>query len=234
MVETSLRGRPSFSTFLQSETSAGGDGLTYYDYQRFLRSQKVALLQERRANSHVPGYKKIALSKSRKVFQTKNSTPIHIISGNYAEGQPNDEYSKSEPISSTKEFVHQSTSKGSARSPAHMPSPCIQMNVVWNFDDRKYGESDRLPKITAHHRPIKSATARDRYLARPNFESEQHPPRPKTVAGDRSTGVQTNELALRGNTYYILSMHVTVVKCWSTTECMWTLVFEQHHYPLSL
>ena len=203
MVETSLRGRPSFSTFLQSETSAGRDGLTYYDYQRFLRSQKVALLQERRANTHIPGYKKIAPPKSRKVFQTENKTPIHIISGNYAEDQPNDidEYSKSEPISSTKEFVHQRTSKGSARSPAHMPT---QMNVVWKLDDQKYSETDKLPKIVAHHRPIKSATARDRYLAQPNFESGQHPPRPKTVAGDRSTSVQAKELTtgIKGNTYY--------------------------------
>ena len=199
MVETSLRGRPSFSTFLQSETSAGGDSLTYYDYQRFLRSQKVALLQERRTNTHIPGYKKIALPKSRKVFQTKNKPPIHIISGNYAEDQPNDEYSKSEPISSTKEFTHQSTSKGSAQSPAHMPT---QMNAVWKLDDQKYSETDRLPKIAAHHRPIKSATARDRYLAQPNFESGQHPPRPITVAGDRSTSVQTKELTIKGNTYF--------------------------------
>ena len=198
MVETSLRGRPSFSTFLQSETSTGGDGLTYYDYQRFLRSQKVALLQERRASTHIPGYKKTALSKSRKVFQTKNRTPTHIISG---EGQPNDEHSinKSEPNSSTKELVHQSTRNGSALSPAHKPSTSTQMNVVWKFDDQKGSESDRLPRIAACHRPIKSATARDRYLARPKFETEQ-PPRPKTVAGDRNVGVHTYELALKGIT----------------------------------
>ena len=189
MVETSLRGRPSFSTLLQSETSTGGDGLTYYDYQRYLRSQKVALLQERRANTHVPGYKKIELSKSRKVFQIKNRTPTHITSGIYAEGQPNNEYSNLESISSTK---YQSTdhSKGSALSPAHMPSSSSQMNVVWKFDDQKCSETERLPKIAAHHRSIKSATARDRYLARPDLESE-HPPRPKTVAGDRGTGIQT-------------------------------------------
>lgn len=189
MVETSLRGRPSFSTFLQSETSAGGDGLTYYDYQRFLRSQKVALLQERRANTHVPGYKKIDLSKSRKVFQLKNRTPTHITTGVYAEGQPNNESSNLESTSDTK---HQSTdhSKGSTLSRANMPSSSSQMSVFWKLDDQKYSGTERFPKIAAHHRSIKSATARDRYLAQPNFESEHYPPRPKTVAGDRGTGVQ--------------------------------------------
>jgi hypothetical protein len=192
MVETSLRGRPSLGTFLQSEASAGGDNLTYYDYQRFLRSQKVALLQERRANTHIPGYKKVVLSKSRKVFQTKNRTSTHIING---EGQLNNEYSKSEPISSTKELVHQSTSVGSALSPAHIPSPS---NIVWKSDHQKCSETDRLPRIAACHRPIKSATARDHYLSHP--VSEYHPPRPKTVDGDRSTDVQTYELAIKGNT----------------------------------
>ena len=58
MVETSLHLRPSFSTFLQSDTNAGEDPLSYYNYQRLLRSQKVALLQEKRARAYVPGYKR--------------------------------------------------------------------------------------------------------------------------------------------------------------------------------
>ena len=214
MVESSLRGRPSFSTFLQSETSAGGDGLTYYDYQRHLRSQKVALLQERRAITHIPGYKKVVLSKSRKVFQTKNRTPTHIynISG---EDQPSDEYSKPEPASSTKELVHQSTSTGSALSLVRMPA---QKNVVWKFDDQKGSETDRLPRIAAHHRPIKSATAR----ACPNFESELQPSRPITVVGDHSTGVQTYDLVVKGDNY-IISMHImTLVKLKIIEYCVGT------------
>lgn len=189
MVETSLRGRPSFGTYLQSEASTGVDSLTYYDYQRCLRSQKVALLQERRTNTHIPGCKKIMLSKSRTVFQTKNRTPTHAING---EVQPNNEHSKSKPISSTEELI---TSKGSALSPTHMPSPSTKMNVIWKSDDQKYSETDRLPRIAAYHRPIKSATARDHYVA--HSESGKHLPRPKTVAGDRST-----EVAVKGNTIF--------------------------------
>lgn len=189
MVETSLPGRPSFGTYLQSEASTGVDSLTYYDYQRCLRSQKVALLQERRTNTHIPGCKKIMLSKSRTVFQTKNRTPTHTING---EVQPNNEHSKSKPISSTEELI---TSKGSALSPTHMPSPSTKMNVIWKSDDQKYSKTDRLPRIAACHRPIKSATARDHYVAHP--ESGKHLPRPKTVAGDRST-----EVAGKGNTIF--------------------------------
>ena len=194
MVEASLRERPSFGTYLQSEASTEGDSLTYYDYQRYLRSQKVALLQERRANTHIPGYKKIVLSKSRTVFQTKNRAPTHTING---EVQPNNEHSKSNPISSTEELI---TCKGSALSPTHMPSPSTKMNVIWKSDDPKYSEIDRLPRIAARYRPIKSATARDHYVAHP--ESEQHLLRPKTVAGDRSTDAQTYEVTVKGNTFF--------------------------------
>ena len=200
MVETSLRGRPSFSTFLQSETSAGGDGLTYYDYQRFLRSQKVALLQERRAQSYIPGCKKTVMPTSRKVFQLKNRSHTHTTNSTYAEIQPDGEHLKPEPISNTKE--HQAAldhSKGSSLSPVHVSLASGQLNAAWKSDDQKHSATERLPKIAVHrHRQIKSATARGHQLAGPNFELEKHPPRPKTVAGDRNTNVQTNELAIKG------------------------------------
>ena len=56
MVETSLFPRPYFTSFLQSDDSV--DPLSYHEYQRLQRLQKVARLQERRANSYEPGYKK--------------------------------------------------------------------------------------------------------------------------------------------------------------------------------
>ena len=57
MVETSLRPRPEFSTFLQSDANREGDGLSYYDYKRVLRYNKVAILQQRKAKLNIPGYK---------------------------------------------------------------------------------------------------------------------------------------------------------------------------------
>lgn len=57
MVETAVRPRPQFSTFLLSDANAGGDGLSFHDYKRILRSRRVHLLQEKQASSRVPGYK---------------------------------------------------------------------------------------------------------------------------------------------------------------------------------
>ena len=57
MVETAVRPRPHFSTFLLSDANAGGDGLSYYQYKKLLRSQKVVLLQQKQATAHIPGYK---------------------------------------------------------------------------------------------------------------------------------------------------------------------------------
>lgn len=79
MVETDLHPRPSFYTFLRSDTCRGGDGLTYHDYQRAVRSNKVAILQQRRAMSYEPGLKKpgilkagVGASATRKIFQLKS------------------------------------------------------------------------------------------------------------------------------------------------------------------
>lgn len=57
MVDTAVRLRPGFSTFLHSDTNTGGDGLSFYDYKRLLRANKVRQLQEKRAKSYAPGYK---------------------------------------------------------------------------------------------------------------------------------------------------------------------------------
>ena len=198
MVETSLRGRPSFSTFLQSDASVGGDGLTYYDYQRFLRSQKVALLQERRAQTYTPGYKKVSLPPSRKVFQLKNRSPVHIATENAAlsaktcDVKPAAEQAKTGYASSAKErqpaYAHSTVSKGQSESSVRVPS--IDASVTWKFDDSKRNRTERLPRISAHHRAIKSATARDRHVTWSGSEMLHHPPRPNTVAGVRDTEIQ--------------------------------------------
>ena len=69
MVDTTLRPRPKFGTFLHSDTNAGGDGLSFYDYKRLLRAKKVALLQERRANLHQPGYKRPKPDETGQVYK---------------------------------------------------------------------------------------------------------------------------------------------------------------------
>ena len=57
MVDTAVRPRPDFRTFLQSDTNTKGDALSVYEYKRQLRAKKVTLLQEKQAQRRVPGYK---------------------------------------------------------------------------------------------------------------------------------------------------------------------------------
>ncbi len=78
MAETILHPRPSFYTFLQADNPKGDDALTYYDYQRALRTKKVEILQQKRSTSYEPGYMKPWMSitnSSRKVFQLKSRFP---------------------------------------------------------------------------------------------------------------------------------------------------------------
>ena len=50
MADTAVRPRPTFSTFLQSDASGGGDALTYYRRKQWLRKNKTALLQAKAGN----------------------------------------------------------------------------------------------------------------------------------------------------------------------------------------
>ena len=86
MVETAVRPRPHFSTFLLSDANAGGDGLSYYQYKKLLRSQKVVLLQQKQATSHVPGYKPAQKRITTRLPDCKpdiscHHTTSHITSG---------------------------------------------------------------------------------------------------------------------------------------------------------
>lgn len=78
MVETALHPRPSFYSFLQADSFKSGDALTYYDYQRAIRAKKVEILQQKKASSYEPGYKKpgVPHPASRRVFQLKSKYPI--------------------------------------------------------------------------------------------------------------------------------------------------------------
>ena len=70
MVDTAVRPRPEFSTFLFSDQNAGGDGLSFYNFKKMIRSQKVALLQQKRSVAKVPGCKlEPAMQEYKKVLQ---------------------------------------------------------------------------------------------------------------------------------------------------------------------
>lgn len=80
MVETAVRPRPHFSTFLLSDANAGGDGLSYYQYKKLLRSQKVVLLQQKQATAHVPGYKPAQKRITTRLSSYKPDISHHISS----------------------------------------------------------------------------------------------------------------------------------------------------------
>ena len=196
MVETSLRPRPAFTSFLRSDTSSGGDALSYYQYQRLLRSQKVALLQEKQRKSYIPGYKKplqqdpklVVPVASRQIFPYK-SHPVTTDEGgakkvvlvppekeNLFKGRvnikENIQLTSALPVAS-----HQVTLSDVATeqvSKDHQPQMCAQ--------------TERIPRIfTWTERRVKSATARDRHQSWPTTVQAQ---RPKTVSGTRDAQVQ--------------------------------------------
>ena len=201
MVETSLRPRPTFTTFLHSDTNSGGDALSYYHHQRLLRSQKVALLQEKQRKSHIPGYKKplqqdpklVAPVASRQIFPnksqrypvttaedgTKKVVVVPPEKGNLSKGSVN----KKENVQLT--------------SPLHVTSNKVTLSDVaaeqvsqdpGGHQPQMGAQTERIPRIfTWTERRVKSATARDRHQSWPTTVQAQ---RPKTVSGTRDAQVQ--------------------------------------------
>ena len=209
MVESSLRGRASFKSILQSETRSGEDRLTYYDYQRFLRYKKVARLQERRAdNLHVfPCHKRTVFATPGNTSQLKSKCPVLTKHIGCADTVGD---CGAEPTSSTKDCqtgITFTDSIGSSVSPVHVASASAQLSVAQKPHEIKHSDSEQLPSISAHHRRqlIKSARVRDHHrLSASQHESEKYRPRPKSVAGDRSITAQTTELATIGTFISIL------------------------------
>ena len=200
MVDASLRPRPGFSTFLQSDNSVN-DGLTYYEYQRLVRSKKVALLQEKRERSHEPGYKKIGTvsdvgSVSRKILQLKSRYPPKFeVSGNdlvqVDAGIP--------VITITKPSATVPQEVTTQLSPIlTMPSVVGITNVASDRDKTERGvkinesQTERLPRISNKIRVIRSASARGRPLSCPSSTLTcQQKDRPKTVSGTRDYAFHT-------------------------------------------
>ncbi len=58
MAESSLHPRPEFASFLQSDANGFQDSITHYEKQRALRFQKATILQQKRENAYIPGYRR--------------------------------------------------------------------------------------------------------------------------------------------------------------------------------
>lgn len=192
MVDTALRPRPGFGSFLQSDA---GDALSYYQYQRLLRSQKVALLQEKAAKAYVPGCKKPApLSThtspvSRKIFQLPSRSPVHT------------QTDSGQTASFPAQDVHRKVTEGEQRphieerlQPLHGTAERhVGMSTLEaSGKEHVHAQVERVPRFFTRERLIKSATTRDRTQTWPTKVPAQ-PQRPKTVGGIRN--VQTITIA---------------------------------------
>lgn len=183
MVETALFPRPHFSSYFHSDDRT--DSLSYYEYQRLQRLQKVARLQERRAKSYEPGYKKpldpapaphVHVA-SRQIFvkpgprepQTVAIPPLKKVSIAVNSSSPPVAVGKKEKISVPPII------------PKRDEGPKVQT------------QSGRLSRAVERERLVKSATVR----AAQSSSAKPHPqllPRPKTVVGARDVGTITSSL----------------------------------------
>lgn len=81
MVETVLHPIPCFQDFLRTDSRKEGDALSYYDYHRAMRAKKVEILQQKKAVTYEPGYRKPgavhpAIASRKVLFQLKKKVPV--------------------------------------------------------------------------------------------------------------------------------------------------------------
>lgn len=195
MVETSLRPRPTFSSFLHSDADTRGDALSYYQYQRLLRSQKVALLQEKQRKSYVPGYKKplqqalpVVPFESRQIFQKKSqATVAPEQKGSYSKGGRDGNLASPSHIIPTQVTATPVTAEGEKTVPQLSGDRQLQVHA----------QTERLPQIsTQRERRVKSATVHHRHQSCPATIPATKLQRPKTVSGIRDAQLQTALVAV--------------------------------------
>ena len=197
MVDAALRPRPTFSTFLQSDTNAGGDGLTYYDYQRLLRSQKVAVLQDRQAKSHVPGYKKVVAPTTRRIFQLRptRSPAAPCTVGTSSQDVKQVAFPKEHTFTDSNTTAHEVDT--TVMSQKQTTDSIV--NTQTNRKDRMHAQTERLSSISKPQRLVKSATARTQHRSwsgagLPGVELQ----RPRTACSSKETEVQVSQLQVQG------------------------------------
>lgn len=176
MVDAALRPRPSFGTFLQSDNSMK-DGLSYYEYQRLLRTNKVSLLQEKKERFFEPGYKKQTTSSSagplsRKVFQLKNKGHVDFKTG----------------------FTQPKQICESLKNPLNIDNISDHKSSVPHAqrENRVSVNNQSCSQIKARARMVKSATARDHQMSSHHVTSYLHK-RPSTVGGVRDATSYKNQ-----------------------------------------
>lgn len=213
MVETSLHPRPCFYTLLRSDNPGGGDSLTYYDYQRALRSKKVELLQQKRSKSYEPGYGKPGVMHpgTRKIFQLKNKCPSPSggaplllkteSKGTSIENIPalesaNEKINRSAPWDKENRLDPPEAVELAQSLSVFRPSSATASRA--NMTEAAAPpptqvQTERLPEITKKPRLVKSATFRESQLSSQSsvLTPPPLPQRPKTVASLRDSAVQT-------------------------------------------
>lgn len=219
MADASLHPRPVFGTFLQSDNSLN-DGLTYYDYQKLVRSKKVVLLQEKRSRTYEPGYKKVGTfldavaPVSRKVFQFKSKSPSQKIevsddnqslqtnpSAQHVSCNLEDMPSSQTPLEGANK-LHLSPMNVTAGTPSVKKVPPENVNVEKSVKI-SLSVTARLPQISNKLRAIKSATFRDRSWSHPNSKSFlEQKERPKTASCTSDYGVYANKQEGKFSCYY--------------------------------
>ena len=189
MVETALFPRPHFGSYFHSDDRT--DSLSYYEYQRLQRLQKVARLQERRAKSYEPGYKK--------PLDSIHASRAHVASRQiFAKPGPKEPRTVAIPPLKKVSIAADSPSPPVAvvkREEISVPPIIVKKDggVGRQEGPKAQAPSGRLLRAVERERLVKSATARD---AR-SSSAKPHPqllPRPKTVVGARDVGTITSSL----------------------------------------
>lgn len=200
MAETSLHPRPDFSTLLQSDANGRRDGLSYYDYQRALRYKRVAILQQKKANSYIPGYKKrpaTGPTLSRQVFQNANAAPTPIpMSKSRPTSACHSVRIDPVPIEIDSKIPAQISSDSKMNQDLIPTVDCVcavsspSRPTMECFDSGKAGVIG-LPIVSCKQRLIKSATART-YNKKAEDNRKVVTQRPNTVSGARDLEPQTS------------------------------------------
>ena len=216
MVETVFFPRPHFGSYFQSDDRT--DSLSYYEYQRLQRLQKVARLQERRTKSYEPGYKKTLVAiqppahaqvATRQIFTKLKADalvppaipPLKRVSiaanANATSPSPPSSGAAANKKAGSEEFsvpplvLRRSGRDGDTRAARSSDNAGVVKR------EEKSAQTERPSKAGGERgRLVKSATARD-----PRRSPSQPLPRPKTCAvGVRDVRILTSSLLLQQGT----------------------------------
>ena len=209
MVDAAFHPRQNFYNILRSDAKREGDALTYYDYQRALRSKKVEILQQKRAATYEPGYKKAGVlhpscASSRKVFQLKNKFPpasqtLPIDTSSLPEKEivtsqepANEQLHRSSSVESVCSVDSIASLDGVEQSQSKTSISGVRPSSAGAAKQMDAGSTEGLPRILSRKARLIKSAAHD--YASSSASSHAPPPtsqRPKTMASTRDTEAQT-------------------------------------------